>query len=120
MSVSGSDLHSDRANAKLNVKEATSPTINNSLRNGSKINARLNSSTENNITNSESIPSTDTNLPSSGGQSTALYTMDTDISQLEAPTFTTIDRGPSQTMIDLTWDHKVNLIGKKVYCIIMY
>ena len=114
MSVSGSDLHSDRANAKLNVKETTSPTINNSLRNGSKINARLNNSTENNITNSESIPSTDTNLPSSGGQSTALYTMDTDISQLEAPTFTTIDRGPSQTMIDLTWDHKVNLIGKKV------
>ncbi len=40
--------------------------------------------------------------------------MDTDISLLEAPTFTTLDRGPSQPMLDLTWDHKVNLIGKKV------
>merc|ERR1711997_1191858 len=67
-----------------------------------------------NIASSENISSTDPNLPSTGGQPAALYTMDTDISQLEAPTFTTLDRGPSQTMIDLTWDHKVNLIGKKV------
>ena len=50
-------------------------------------------------------------LPSS---SAAAYNMDTDISQLEAPTFTTLDRGPSQKMIELSWDHKVNLIGKKV------
>ena len=42
------------------------------------------------------------------------YSMDTDISQLEAPTFTTLDRGPSQTMINLNWDHNVNLMGKKV------
>ena len=42
------------------------------------------------------------------------YSMDTDISQLEAPTFTTLDRGPSQKMMELSWDHKVNLIGKKV------
>jgi E3 ubiquitin-protein ligase Hakai len=40
--------------------------------------------------------------------------MDTDISQLEAPTFTTIDRGPSKTMLNLKWDHMVNLVGKKV------
>jgi len=42
---------------------------------------------------------------------------DIDISQLEAPTFTTLDRGPSQVnqlMTSLHWDHKVNLIGTKV------
>ena len=44
----------------------------------------------------------------------AAFNMDTDISQLEAPTFTTLDRGPSQKMMELSWDHKVNLIGKKV------
>ena len=120
MPVSGTDLPPDRTNTNLNVKETTSPTISNSLRNGSKINSRLNISSETNIASSESISITDPNPPSSGGQPAALYTMDTDISQLEAPTFTTLDRGPSQTMIDLTWDHKVNLIGKKVYCIIMY
>merc|ERR1712223_1928296 len=111
MSVSVSELPSDRSNTNLNVKETQSPSINNSIRNGSK---RIESSSETNITTSESISSTDPNLPSSGVQPAALYTMDTDISQLEAPTFTTLDRGPSQTMIDLTWDHKVNLIGKKV------
>ena len=42
------------------------------------------------------------------------YNMDTDISQLEAPTFTTLDRGPSQPMMSLNWDHKLHLIGKKV------
>ena len=42
------------------------------------------------------------------------YNMDTDISLLEAPTFTTLDRGPSQPMVDLTWNHDVDLIGKKV------
>jgi E3 ubiquitin-protein ligase Hakai len=42
------------------------------------------------------------------------YSMDTDISQLEAPTFTTLDRGPSKTMMKLKWDHSVNLMGKKV------
>ena len=97
-------------NRKYN-KSLIVPSINNSIRNGSK---RIDSSSETNITTSESISSTDPNLSSSGVQSAALYTMDTDISQLEAPTFTTLDRGPSQTMIDLTWDHKVNLIGKKV------
>ena len=41
--------------------------------------------------------------------------MDTDISQLEAPTFTTLaDRGPSQAMLNLQWHHTANLIGKKV------
>ena len=45
----------------------------------------------------------------------ASYSMDTDISKLEAPTFTTLDtRGPSQKMMELSWDHRVNLIGKKV------
>ena len=41
------------------------------------------------------------------------YNMDTDISQLEAPTFTTLDRGPSQPMMNLDWDHRLHLIGKK-------
>lgn len=60
--------------------------------------------------------------PTSGGgvnpqqsSAAASYSMDTDISKLEAPTFTTLDtRGPSQKMMELSWDHRVNLIGKKV------
>lgn len=40
--------------------------------------------------------------------------MEADISQLEAPTFTTITRGPPEPMLRLKWDHKVNLIGEKV------
>uniref|UniRef100_A0A1Q3F1J7 E3 ubiquitin-protein ligase Hakai n=1 Tax=Culex tarsalis TaxID=7177 RepID=A0A1Q3F1J7_CULTA len=40
--------------------------------------------------------------------------MEADISQLEAPTFTTITRGPPEPMLRLNWDHKVNLIGEKV------
>uniref|UniRef100_A0A182NIW3 RING-type E3 ubiquitin transferase n=1 Tax=Anopheles dirus TaxID=7168 RepID=A0A182NIW3_9DIPT len=40
--------------------------------------------------------------------------METDISQLEAPTFTTISRGSPETMLRLNWNHKVNLIGQKV------
>lgn len=40
--------------------------------------------------------------------------MEADISQLEAPTFTTISRGPPEPMTRLKWDHKVNLIGEKV------
>lgn len=40
--------------------------------------------------------------------------MEADISQLEAPTFTTISRGPPEPMLRLNWDHKVNLIGEKV------
>ena len=114
MPVSGSELPSNPSHANMNVKQSTSPTVLNSIRNGSRINSRLNNSSETNTANSESISSADPNLPSGGGQPAALYTMDTDISQLEAPTFTTLDRGPSQTMIDLTWDHKVNLIGKNV------
>ena len=47
--------------------------------------------------------------------SSGLVDMDTDISQLEAPTFTTLaDRGPSQAMLNLQWHHTANLIGKKV------
>jgi len=42
------------------------------------------------------------------------YDMESDISQMEAPTFTTIDRGAPQAMLDLAWDHKLNLVGKKV------
>lgn len=40
--------------------------------------------------------------------------MESDISQLEAPTFTTLSRGPPEPMTRLKWDHKVNLIGEKV------
>ena len=42
------------------------------------------------------------------------YDMETDISKLEAPTFTTIDRSNPASMVSLDWDHKVNLVGKKV------
>ena len=52
--------------------------------------------------------------PEAAPNPAAAFNMDTDISQLEAPTFTTLDRGPPQPMLSLKWDHKVNLIGKKV------
>jgi len=42
------------------------------------------------------------------------FDMEADISQLEAPTFTTISRGPPEPMLHLQWNHKVNLIGEKV------
>lgn len=51
---------------------------------------------------------------------TPTYSMDTDISTLEAPTFTTLNQGPSQTMMALRWDHPVNLIGKKVVSPILH
>uniref|UniRef100_A0A1B0DJR9 E3 ubiquitin-protein ligase Hakai n=1 Tax=Phlebotomus papatasi TaxID=29031 RepID=A0A1B0DJR9_PHLPP len=40
--------------------------------------------------------------------------MEADISQLEAPTFTTIQRGPPEPMLRLKWNHRVTLIGEKV------
>lgn len=43
-----------------------------------------------------------------------LVDLEADISQLEAPTFTTINRGPPEPMLRLDWSHKVNLIGEKV------
>lgn len=46
--------------------------------------------------------------------SIVLVDMEADISQLEAPTFTTITRGPPEPMLRLKWDHKVSLIGEKV------
>lgn len=39
---------------------------------------------------------------------------DADISQLEAPTFTTLTRGPPEPMLRLKWQHRVNLMGDKV------
>lgn len=43
------------------------------------------------------------------------FSMDTDISTLEAPTFTTLDRSATlQTINSLDWDHKLNLIGMKM------
>jgi len=42
------------------------------------------------------------------------YSMETDISKLEAPTFSTIDRNQPASMLSLDWDHQVNLVGKKV------
>lgn len=67
----------------------------------------------------ESDPEDDfeTNFPAKYSRpdvATPTYSMDTDISTLEAPTFTTLNQGPSQTMMALRWDHPVNLIGKKV------
>ena len=46
--------------------------------------------------------------------STPTYSMDTDISTLEAPTFSTLNKGPSQTMMSLRWDHQVNEMGRRV------
>jgi E3 ubiquitin-protein ligase Hakai len=40
--------------------------------------------------------------------------LEADISQLQAPTFTTINRGPPEPMLHLTWNLPVNLIGEKV------
>ncbi|XP_014256022.1 E3 ubiquitin-protein ligase Hakai isoform X2 [Cimex lectularius] len=42
------------------------------------------------------------------------FDMEADISQLEAPTFTTLNRGPPEPMLRLRWDHRVSLIGEKV------
>lgn len=46
----------------------------------------------------------------------SVFTVDpeADISQLEAPTFTTINRGPPEPMLRLKWQHRVNLMGDKV------
>lgn len=40
--------------------------------------------------------------------------LEADISQLQAPTFTTINRGPPEPMLHLSWNLPVNLIGEKV------
>ena len=50
----------------------------------------------------------------SNGSKVSKYDMETDISKLEAPTFTTIDRSNPSSMLSLDWDHQVNLVGKKV------
>ncbi|XP_023341004.1 E3 ubiquitin-protein ligase Hakai [Eurytemora carolleeae] len=44
----------------------------------------------------------------------AAYNMESDISQLEAPTFSTLERNIPASMQALEWDHQVNLVGKKV------
>ena len=43
------------------------------------------------------------------------YSMDTDISTLEAPTFTTLSHGPGSNNVlqTLKWDHPPTLIGTK-------
>lgn len=48
------------------------------------------------------------------GLSSFVVDMEADISQLEAPTFTTLSRGPPEPMLRLKWNHKVSLIGEKV------
>ncbi|XP_055534262.1 E3 ubiquitin-protein ligase Hakai [Wyeomyia smithii] len=53
-------------------------------------------------------------LTTTPGSVPIVIDMEADISQLEAPTFTTISRGPPEPMLRLNWDHKVNLIGEKV------
>ena len=40
--------------------------------------------------------------------------LEADISQLQAPTFTTLNRGPPEPMLRLNWSQPVNLIGEKV------
>jgi E3 ubiquitin-protein ligase Hakai len=55
-------------------------------------------------------------LPEEQPVSQTVFSVDpeADISQLEAPTFTTINRGPPEPMLRLNWDHRVNLMGDKV------
>ena len=112
ISDSVQSFNSNHANS---AKDSSNQAVHSSARNGTRVNSGIVLGSEIPSGSSGNMTNIDHNLPSaSGGQAAAMYTMDTDISQLEAPTFTTLDRGPSQTMIDLTWDHKVNLIGKKV------
>lgn len=40
--------------------------------------------------------------------------LEADITQLEAPTFSTLNKGPPEPMLRLRWDHKTHLIGEKV------
>lgn len=42
------------------------------------------------------------------------FDLETDISQLQAPTFTTLTRGQPEPMLRLDWSLPVNLIGEKV------
>lgn len=42
------------------------------------------------------------------------YDLEADISLLQAPTFTTLTRGPPEPMLHLSWSLPVNLIGEKV------
>nr|CAG4641723.1 EOG090X06V5 [Eurycercus lamellatus] len=42
------------------------------------------------------------------------FDLEADISQLQAPTFTTLNRGPPEPMLRLDWTLPVNLIGEKV------
>ncbi|KAF0298637.1 E3 ubiquitin-protein ligase Hakai [Amphibalanus amphitrite] len=46
--------------------------------------------------------------------------MEADISMLEPATFTTIDRGPPEPMLRLSWNHKVNLMAEKVLNPLIY
>lgn len=43
-----------------------------------------------------------------------MYTMEENTSQSEDPSFTSVEQRTTQTILNLNWDHKVNLIGKKV------
>lgn len=43
-----------------------------------------------------------------------LVEVPSDISQLEAPVFTTLTRGPPEPMLRLDWSHRATLIGEKV------
>ena len=54
--------------------------------------------------------------------STPTYNIDTDISTLEAPTFTTLSHGPSHVLQALKWDHPPTLIGEsyRILCHLRY
>ncbi|XP_050081602.1 E3 ubiquitin-protein ligase Hakai isoform X1 [Anopheles aquasalis] len=60
------------------------------------------------------IPESEPGLTPTTTSIPLIIDMEADISQLEAPTFTTISRGPPEPMVRLNWNHKVNLIGEKV------
>ncbi|XP_065569289.1 E3 ubiquitin-protein ligase Hakai-like isoform X1 [Artemia franciscana] len=47
-------------------------------------------------------------------QIVSVTVLEADITNLQAPTFTTLTRGPLEPITKLKWDHKVNLIGQKV------
>lgn len=71
------------------------------------------------VVEKENIPTSKYNKSSHLKSSLKHFTVlpvdiEADISQLEAPTFTTITRGPPEPMLRLKWTHKVLLIGEKV------
>lgn len=61
-------------------------------------------------------PKTTENVPTEnlGNKESTEFDLEADIAQLKPVTFTTISKQEPETMLNLKWDHKVNLMGEKV------